>query len=152
MSEEAVADEPGRGRDAQMEVRNLVAAYADAVNVFDEGRWAATWHPDAVWDLGRGRIEGRTAIVDLWRSAMSAYDQVMQMVAHGTVAPDGSSGRWTIWELGRKDDRNTLVVGCYRDRYTCDDDGWRFVERSFTVTFRGELGPAEFMPFPPLGA
>ena len=152
MSGEAVASGSGADLAAQMEVRDLVAGYADAVNAFDESSWAATWHPDAVWDLGRGRIEGREAIVDLWRSAMGAYEQVMQMVAHGTVAPDGSSGRWTIWELGRKDGRNTLVVGCYRDRYVRSDGRWRFSERSFTVTFRGEIATAEFMPFPPLGA
>lgn len=151
MSGETVLDGPLAGLGAQIEVRNLVAAYADAVNTFDEQRWAQTWHPDAVWDLGRGRVEGRTAIVDLWRSAMGSFDHVIQMVAHGTVSSDGTSGRWTIWELGRKDGRNTLVVGCYRDRYERGEQGWQFAERSFTATYRGEVGPAEFMPFPPLG-
>ena len=152
MSGEAVLSGPGADLAAQIEVRNLVAAYADAVNTFDEERWAATWHPDAVWDLGRGRIEGRSAIVNLWRSAMGSYDHVMQMLAQGTVSPDGASGRWTIWELGRKDGHNTLVVGCYRDRYVHDADGWRFAERSFTATYRGDVGSAEYMPFPPFGA
>ncbi len=151
MTGDQVGDARLAGVIARVEVRELVDAYADAVNTRDEQRWAATWHPEAVWDLGRARVEGRPAIVALWRDAMGAYEHVIQMVGHGGVTPDGSAGRWTIWELGRKDGANTLVVGCYRDRYTHDGTRWYFAERNFTVTYRAEMPPADFGAFPPNG-
>jgi hypothetical protein len=137
---------------AEADVRNLVAAYADAVNSVDAGQWASTWDEKAVWDLGRVRAEGRDAIVELWRSAMASYERVIQMVCHGHVAPGAESARWTIWELGRKDGVDTLVVGCYLDRYVHDPSGCRFAERRFTVAYRGELARGEFFPFPPIEA
>ena len=65
-------------------IQRLVHRYADAVVHRDPDRWAATWADDAVWDLGRGRrVEGRTAIVDLWRSAMAGMHAVVQTVDNG---------------------------------------------------------------------
>ncbi|GIS33633.1 MAG: hypothetical protein Ct9H90mP5_00820 [Acidimicrobiaceae bacterium] len=38
-------------------------------------QWSSTWHQDAVWDLGGGRlVEGLDAIKDLWYSAMKGFE------------------------------------------------------------------------------
>lgn len=140
--ESSVADE--------LAICDLVSRYADAVNVRDAEAWGATWDDDGVWDLGSRRVEGRSQIVELWRSAMSTFEAVIQLVAHGSVTVDGhhGAGRWTLWELGRQDGEGTLVVGCYLDRYRLAADGWRFAERRFTVTYRGPSPEGAFSAFP----
>ena len=37
-------------------------------------QWGSCWAPDAVWDLGRGRlVEGREAILQLWYGAVAGF-------------------------------------------------------------------------------
>ena len=137
----------------QLALHALVADYADAVNVADADRWGATWAEDATWDLGAGRhFEGRSAIVEGWLGAMASFDEVIQIVGHGSVEVSGvtASGRWTLFEVDRRDGETLFVVGCYRDRYRHQDGRWWFTERAFTVTYRSTLPAGAFSPFPPL--
>ena len=51
---------------AYAEISMLVHKYADAVVHRNGTQWSSTWHQDAVWDLGGGRlVEGLDAIKDL---------------------------------------------------------------------------------------
>lgn len=52
-------------------IRELCERYVDAVNRRDAKDWGATWAPDAVWDLGRGPVQGRDQIVAAWEGAMA---------------------------------------------------------------------------------
>jgi hypothetical protein len=134
----------------ELAVRALVARYADAVNRADPDEWAATWSATGEWHIGGQHLVGRDAIVAFWRSAMAGFEAVTQLVAQGRVGASsaGADGRWTIWEIGRKAGRGSLVVGCYQDRYVRHDGEWCFAERRFTATYRGEVPAGEFFPFP----
>ncbi len=136
----------------ELAIRDLVARYADAVNVADAGAWGANWAESAVWHLGPSTVEGRQSIVDFWRTAMATFESVVQLVAHGTVWADGdgAAGRWAIWEVGRREGAGTFVVGSYEDRYTNESGEWLFAERRFSAGYRGEVVAGEFFPFPPL--
>ncbi len=135
----------------ELAVRELVARYADAVNRVDADEWGSTWAAAGEWHISGQQLVGRDAIVDFWRSAIASFEAVIQMVGHGRVRASGDAveGRWTIWEVGRRAGRGSLVVGCYEDRYGREDGEWRFAERRFTATYRGEVPAGEFFPFPP---
>jgi uncharacterized protein (TIGR02246 family) len=136
----------------ELAIRALVARYADAVNVADADHWGRTWAEDAVWDLGGKVVSGRDEIVSFWRTAMASFEAVIQMVSHGTVQVDGdgATGRWTIWEVGRRAGDGTLVVGCYRDSYVRISGEWLFSGRTFRATYRGQVPAGEFLGFPSL--
>jgi ketosteroid isomerase-like protein len=124
-------------------IEDLVHRYADAVVHRDEARWAATWAPDAVWELGRGRrVEGREAIVQLWNSAMDGFAAVVQNVVNGTYSLDDDAGtgtgRWYILEhWQRADDSRGILLAHYDDAYTRTEDGWSFASRELIVHYGG---------------
>lgn len=137
----------------QLAIHALVARYADAVNLADAALWADTWDQAAVWDLGGRRVEGRDDIVALWTGAMASFESVIQVVTHGSVQVTGdtAAGRWTLFEVDKRDGEGLFVVGCYRDRYVQRDGAWSFSERQFTATYRGPLPVGTFTAFPPIG-
>lgn len=58
----------------RLALRDLLDAYADAVNRADSEAWAATWDEGGRWSLpGFGIFEGKAKIVDIWRAAMRGF-------------------------------------------------------------------------------
>ena len=124
-------------------IAELVHRYADAVVHHDEQRWGDTWATDAHWRLGPDRrIDGRPAIVDVWRQAMGAFEAVVQVVFNGTYELDESertgTGRWYVQEAYRRRGGDPgLLLAHYDDTYRIDDGGWRFTSRALTVHYAG---------------
>ena len=124
----------------ELEIRSLVARYADAVNTRDEAAWAATWAADGVWELMGRAFEGRDAVVATWRGAMSTFEFVFQQVHSGFVELDGdaATGRWAMTELGRTAaGEPTLLLARYADEYVRGSEGWRFARRALSVVYHG---------------
>lgn len=120
----------------RLAIRELVAAYADAVNRRDAGRWGSLWAEDATWDLMGRTVAGRTAIVALWEGAMAGYAFVGFFCDLGHLDLDGdrATGRvWTHETLETTDGTLTRPLGRYDDRYVRVDGQWRFAERRFTL-------------------
>jgi len=124
-------------------IEALVHRYSDAVVHSDREQWASTWAHDAVWDLGKGRrVEGRDAILEMWITAMTRFDAVVQTVMNGTVDLDEvdgvGTGRWYVHEvMKRSTGERNLMIGHYDDRYVRTEDGWRFAERSLVQHYSG---------------
>ena len=124
-----------------VEISDLVHRYCDAVVRKDRDQWAATWAPDARWDLGRGRImNGAEAIVEYWVGAMEGFDTVVQLAHNGQATVDGdrATGRWYISEhMQRRDGTRGLLLAYYDDTYSVTAGEWRFASRAITILYRG---------------
>ena len=124
-------------------IEHLVHLYSDAVVHRDAAQWEATWVPDAVWDLGRGRrVEGRDNIVALWTTAMAGFAAVVQNVVNGTATIDLAAGtgvgRWYIIEhWQRADDSRGILLAFYDDTYARVESSWRFTSRKLVVQYSG---------------
>jgi ketosteroid isomerase-like protein len=133
------------------DIAELVHAYSDAVLHRDAERWAACWAPDAVWTLTGGRhVEGRDAIVGLWRASMDAYEAVVQHVHSGSVHLEGGrgAGRWHISEhCRRRDGAPSILLAYYDDEYVRLDAQWYFARRALHVQYQGP--PDLSAPFQP---
>ena len=138
--------------DDAIAIQTLVHRYADAVVHRDATQWGRCWAHDARWDLGRGRlVEGRTAIVDLWLSAMGGFAAVVQTVQNGQAWPTDATGdegaggsrraagRWYISErFARADGTRGILLAHYEDSYVrSDDQGWQFASRSLQPHYMG---------------
>lgn len=129
--------------ESRIAVSDLVHHYADAVCRRDADQWAATWAPDAVWELGKGRrVEGRDAILELWNNAMDGFKAVVQnVVNHGASLDDLSSsgiGRCYIQEnWWRADDSKGILLAYYDDSYERVGDEWLFASRELIVQYAG---------------
>jgi ketosteroid isomerase-like protein len=134
----------------ELEIRNLVARYGDAVCRRDGDAWAATWTVDCRWDLGGGRVtHGRAASLALWQEATARYPWVAQLPASGTVEVDGDRavGTWYVLELNHlPDGAGALHLGHYEDEYAKTADGWLFASRTFHMLYRGALDPGVVVP------
>ncbi len=123
--------------------RDLVHQYADAVCRGDAEQWASCWVEDSTWSLGPGReVRGKAAIVELWAHEIARYAVVVQLVANGRTDLDVDSGsgtgRWYIHEYSRRiDGASTTLLARYDDTYRHVDDGWRFVRRELTISYKG---------------
>lgn len=139
---------PALPADDVIAIQTLVHRYADAVVHRDATQWGRCWAEDARWDLGRGRlVEGRTAIVDLWLSAMGGFAAVVQTVQNGQAWPVDDSdstatraaGRWYISErFSRADGTRGILLAHYEDAYVrSDSEGWQFSSRSLQPHYMG---------------
>ncbi|WP_448585355.1 nuclear transport factor 2 family protein [Thermaurantiacus sp.] len=130
----------GAGSDPQCHdrqaIRALNEAYCDAVNRRDADDWAALWAEDAVWDLAGTRVEGREAIVALWKQAMAGYAFVGFFAQMGPIRIDGDVAEARVWThewLEGVDGSERRPLGRYEDRYVKRDGRWLFAERRFTI-------------------
>ena len=124
----------------ELEIRNLVARYSDAVNRRDAEAWGATWAEDGCWRILDMAPEGRAAIVALWKKLMQGFPFVVQMPSTGLVEVNGAAatGRFYLTEYGcGADGVGRLTLGVYHDRLRRTKDGWRFQERRFEALYSG---------------
>lgn len=134
-----MSDEAARVQ-AELEIRTLVARYADAVIRRDASDWGETWAVDAVWKIMGMETHGREGIVALWQRLMAGLTNVVQVPNACILEIDGAraTGRWTITEYNKLATGTAmLMVGVYHDAYTRADGAWRFASRRFDALYAG---------------
>jgi hypothetical protein len=122
-------------------IRQLVERYADAVCQRNAEQWGSTWAPDAVWDLGARKAEGRENIVQLWLGAMGVYQSALQVVNDGEVLEvdgDRAKARWYITEYLHPADGPRIGIGVYFDDYVRIDGQWHFAQRKYNIMYSGK--------------
>lgn len=143
----------------ELEIRNLIGRYVDAIHRRNADDWGATWADDAVWSLPNGEdpanpieVSGKSAIVETWKSTMSGFPFVMHMAHSGVIDVEGVSGtgRWYVSETLQASDGSAFgVFGLYKDLYTKETGAWLLRRRDFYILYSGpaEL-PGQVMPHP----
>lgn len=131
MASDRIADE--------LEIRNLVARYADAVSRRDTDLWAATWADGGAWNVMGMSAEGREDVAALFSKLVGGFAFVVQHAASGYVEfqDEGASGKWQITEYGQLGGTPLLTVGLYDDTYVREGGAWLFAERSFQPIYSG---------------
>lgn len=147
LTDQAVAD--------QLAIRQLTAAFSDAVTRRDYDAFRTVWAEDGRWNVpGMATQVGPDAAAAQLGQLLDGIELLVQMVDGGQVWVDGDAARarWTISEHGRlPDGRGVHYIGIYQDRHVRTPDGWRFAERTFTFLYRGfsEM-PGKAYPPPPV--
>ncbi len=121
-------------------LRDLVHAYADAVNRRDVDAWRELWTEDGVWEAFGSVFEGRDQVVATWQGAMQGFALVFHVSHHGQLDVDGdrATGRWTVSEqLKGQDGTPGLLLALYHDEYRREDGRWRFARRRLDARYHG---------------
>lgn len=127
----------------ELAIQDLVARYCDALVRDDAGAWESTWAGDATWDLAGLVVEGREAIVNLWRQATAPFSCIVQVSLNPMIRvhDDASTahGRWTIVEYLNMSDGTTSMqnIGIYDDDYSLVEGEWLFAKRRFQPLLSG---------------
>jgi ketosteroid isomerase-like protein len=74
-------------------LRDLVHAYADAVNRRDAEAWQELWTEDGVWEAFGTAFEGREQVVATWQGAMQGFALVFHVSHHGVLTVEGDVAR-----------------------------------------------------------
>lgn len=123
-------------------IGRLVHSYCDAVCTDQPEAWLDTWADDAVWNIGRGPVEGREAIADAYTRAMSLFESVNQVTLNGSADLDHENGtgagRWYMNEIGLAKSGASIFYLChYDDTYVRLGDQWRFASRTLHWLYQG---------------
>ena len=133
---------------SELEIRGLVARYADAVSRRDEGAFGETFATDGEWQILGNGAEGREKVVALWKSLMENFPFVVQLVTGGIIEVDGerATGTWYITEHNRLAKGGAiLAIGVYKDDYVREGGRWCFARRRFAPLY---MGPPDFSAEP----
>jgi ketosteroid isomerase-like protein len=124
-------------------IRELIEAYADAVNCRDAEAWGALWASDSTWSMPDypefGTVRGRETIVKTWVSAMALYPGVVFAATIGAIEVNGSEATARSYTSEVYDDSSGVTKrdrGTYLDRLVKIDGRWYFASRSFRNTHR----------------
>lgn len=131
----------------ELEIRNLVGRYCHHTTTADTSGWAATWAPDAVWEIpGDGRIEGRESIAATYERIRALYTMCVQQVLSGEVSVDGetATARWYVREQQWRDGPEgepvgSELVGTYDDELARCEGAWLFSKRTFSIIYAGRV-------------
>ncbi len=125
----------------ELAIRNLVAAFSDAVNRRDSGALAALFVPEGGWTVpGLGTAEGSEAIAARLDGLLGGFPFLVQFAHQGEVrvAGERAAARWYIEELARAaDGSGSHFIGTYHDTLQRTAEGWRFAVRRFDFLYRG---------------
>ena len=128
--------------ETEIAIRRLVDQYCDGVIRRDGNIWGATWSDDAHWNLGMGReVLGKKAIVELWTTAMGAFNWTIQTAEHFSLNIDEAkgtgSGHVVVRErYERTDGERGDLLAKYIDKYVKVDGEWLFAERILEIIER----------------
>jgi ketosteroid isomerase-like protein len=126
-------------------IRELLEAYADAVSRYDAKDWGDLWAEDSVWSLPDypqyPDTIGKTAIVDMWVTAMADYPGIMFQAWPGSIKVDGDRALVRSWtsEVYDKDGKVHRDRGRYEDICVKVGGRWLFQTRSFQNIHRQEV-------------
>jgi hypothetical protein len=124
----------------ELEIRALVARYADAVSNNAGHAWIETWASDGRWTIGGITCEGHHDLLETWNRLMALFEKVVQLPQHGLIELEGgqATGRWGVVELGRaKAGHPILTLGTYFDVYRRVRTSWKFSERRLELIYSG---------------
>jgi uncharacterized protein (TIGR02246 family) len=125
-------------------IQELNGTYSDGVVRADAETWATVWAEDAHWSLMGMEVDGRDAIVAMWKGAMGGLDAVSFHCVPCMIAVDGdrAASRVQTQEIMlTKDGKTRLVGGLYEDELAKRDGRWLFTSRTFRVV--AEYNPEE---------
>ncbi len=139
----------------ELEIRDLVARFADVVNRKATNEMYQLFTPDAELVItGVQAYVGVNAIVTFLTDILSLWSGIVQAVHTGLVTvPDHphplvAKGRWYLSEFGVKQGIDTYAGGVYSDDYVRTNGCFRFSRRRFDLLYLREGDTATAYPFP----
>lgn len=131
----------------RIEIRELIATYANAVTRNDYKAYEACWAEDGVWSIpampGMERIEGRAKIMEIWVQAMALFPFQVMLAVPGETEVTGDTARGITYNF----ELNGTLKGVtqrwtneYHDTYVKRNGRWLIKSRALKVL---HIGPDE---------
>lgn len=125
-------------------IQELNGTYSDGVVRADAETWATVWADDAHWSLMGMEVDGKDAIVAMWKGAMGGLDAVSFHCIPCMIAVDGDRAQSRVQTqeiMLTKEGQTRMVGGLYEDELVKRDGRWLFANRKFRIV--AEYNPQE---------
>lgn len=137
----------------QIAIRELNAAYADAVIRRDADAWSSLWAPNGRWYFLGEWIEGRDNIRARWQDTMSGFPIVHHHITSEQTTVFGDEARSRVYlaeEVVTTESASLRFLGVYNDICIRLDEGWRYGSRRFDLLYQGpgSLNPEGWSGYP----
>ena len=120
----------------RLAIRELHEIYGDGVVRIDADTWGSVWADNAHWNLMGMEVDGKEAIVAMWKQAMTNFKAVSFSCVPASIEVDGDSAtsRVQTQEVMKQADGSTRVIGgLYDDRLAKIDGRWLYTSRIFKI-------------------
>ena len=117
-------------------ITELNGTYADGVVRIDADTWATVWAENAHWNLMGHTVDGKAAIVEMWKGAMSGLEAVSFQCVPCMIQVTGDTANSRVQTqeiLKPKDGPTRHVGGLYEDELRKVDGRWQFTKRVFRI-------------------
>lgn len=137
-------------------MRQLHAAYTDAVWRKDLAAFGDCYAADAEWRISGMVLTGREQIVAGFAAILSSCNRVLMTFRTPQVHLDASGGVtsrvYVTEQCSWTDKAPTMNIGRYHDRFVVEDGAWRFSWRLFELLYTGPADlTGEFQDHPDYG-
>ncbi len=142
-----------RAVEDELEIRNLVARFTDAVNERRTDEFRRLWAEGGTWEIGAPfsvKATGVDAIGNMLEELFKPKVLFLQLTHSGVVMFTGDNtakGRFTERERGKGESEFYENLAVYHDDYIRGPNGWRFDRRYYeyrfldTNAFQGQVIP-----------
>lgn len=116
----------------KIEIQELSARYANALDSGDIDAWLDTWADDGTWEGGLGKYEGKSSLAKLIMDLGARIKGKRHVMCNFVITEDGDIARQQSYLLVFERETSPALVasGVYHDILQKVNGHWKFSSRS----------------------
>lgn len=115
----------------KVEIQELTARYANAMDDTDLDSWMSTWDSNGLWKGGLGEFQGSDKLRELFAALGDRIKNRRHVMTNFVIQGDGQEAQQRCYMLvyDRVNEPRLIASGVYTDRLIKSDGRWKFLER-----------------------
>ena len=115
----------------KVEIQELTARYANAMDDTDLDDWMATWDENGLWRGGLGEFQGTARLKELFAALGERIKNRRHVMTNFVISVNDEKAEQRCYMLvfDRVNESRLIASGVYNDRLIKSGGKWKFVER-----------------------
>lgn len=115
----------------KIEIQELTARYANAMDDTDLDSWMSTWDVNGLWRGGLGEFHGSEKLKELFAALGDRIRDRRHVMTNFVIDGDEAQAQQRCYMLvfDRANEARLLASGVYNDRLIKTEGKWKFLER-----------------------
>lgn len=116
----------------KVEIQELSARYANAMDDGNLEEWLDTWADDGIWEGAVGKYEGKSALAKLLGDLGARIQNKRHVMTNSVITGAGDQAVQQCYLLvfEREDSPALIATGVYKDTLKKIDGSWKFAQRA----------------------